>query len=177
MKESSHPYPEVEAHLLPDAGSIPNNPRLPALIYRAAVKPSAEEDAASVYERLFEQQGWLKPWRNGIYSFHHYHSTSHEVLGVFGGEATVCLGGEDGIRATFRAGDVLLIPAGVGHCNLGSSADFGVVGAYPDGREWDLCRGNPGERPAVDRNIARVPLPACDPLPGLHVSVLGKYWR
>jgi uncharacterized protein YjlB len=177
MSDAVNPRPEIESRLLPDGGAIPNNPTLPVLIYRAAVKPPAGEDTAGVYERLFARQGWLSPWRNGIYPYHHYHSTSHEVLGVFAGEATVCLGGEKGFRTVIRAGDVLVIPAGAGHCNLGSSDDFGVVGAYPDGREWDLCRGKPGERPQVDWNIAEVPLPAHDPLPGLRESALAKFWQ
>ncbi len=177
MSDYTNPQPDVESHLLPDGGSIPNNPRLPVLIYRAAVRASAGEDAAGVYERLFAQQGWLSPWRNGIYNYHHYHSTSHEVLGVFAGEATVCLGGERGLQTVVRSGDVLLIPAGVGHCNLGAGVGFGVVGAYPEGREWDLCRGRPGERPQADWNIAGVPLPERDPVPGLHESALARYWR
>jgi len=50
------------------------------------------------------------------------------------------------------AGGVIVIPAGVAHQNVGSSGDFGVVGAYPDGRDWDLLRGQPGERPQADKN-------------------------
>jgi uncharacterized protein YjlB len=177
VSDCVNPRPEIEAHLLPDGGPIPNNPRLPLLIYRGALKASPGVDAAGIFERLFEEQGWLGTWRNGIYPYHHYHSTSHEVLGVYAGEATVCLGGEKGVRAVIRAGDVLVIPAGVGHCNLGSSDDFGVVGAYPEGRDCDLCRGRPGERPQVEWNIAEVPGPARDPLPGLQESALEKFWQ
>ena len=54
-----------------------------------------------------------------------------------------------GISAHVEAGDVIIIPAGVGHQNLGSSPDFHVVGGYPVGPEPDLLRGNPGERPAT----------------------------
>ena len=45
-----------------------------------------------------------------------------------------------------------------------SSLDFSVIGAYPGGRNWDLLRGLPGERPRADRNIAAVPLPDNDPI-------------
>jgi uncharacterized protein YjlB len=62
---------------------------------------------------------------------------------------------------------VIVIPAGVGHKNLGASADFGVVGAYPDGRDWDLLTGQPGERPKADQNIAALPIPGNDPVFGL----------
>jgi uncharacterized protein YjlB len=37
-----------------------------------------------------------------------------------------------------------------------SSLDFRVIGAYPGGRNWDLLRDLPGERPRADRDIAAV---------------------
>ena len=166
-RDRLHPAPEVERHLLVDNGPIPNNPRLPLLIYRGVLSLPAD-DPAAVCERVFAYWNWRGSWRNGIYPFHHYHSTSHEVLGISAGHANVRLGGEGGggIEAVLAAGDVVVIPAGVGHCNLGASGDFGVVGAYPDGHTWDLLRGRPGERPQADENIRRLPLPTNDPLYG-----------
>ena len=125
----------------------------------------AERSAAKI-EQHFASLNWTNSWKNGIYPFHHYHSTSHEALGVYSGSATVRLGGEQGRDFQVKAGDVIVIPAGVGHKNLGSSGDFGVVGAYPDGRSWDLLRGKPGERPQADDNIARLPVPTTDPVGG-----------
>lgn len=145
-----------------DDGTIPNNP-LPLLLYRAAFDARGEAGAAWL-ERRFADNGWRGAWRWTIYPFHHYHSTTHEVLGVFAGSATLRLGGEHGRTVQVQAGDVIVVPAGVGHRRLDASADFQVVGAYPDGREPDLMRGEPGERPAADARIARVPLPAHDPL-------------
>ena len=52
-----------------------------------------------------------------------------------------------GHAQSLSKGDVIVIPAGVAHQNISASDDFGVVGAYPDGREWDLLRGRSGERP------------------------------
>ena len=169
--------PDVEHPILRDNGGIPNNVRLPLLVYRRVLRMPSE-DPASAWEQIFKHWNWLGQWRNGIYPFHHYHSTSHEALGIYAGQATVRLGGEGGAGLTtdVAAGDVLVIPAGVGHCNLGSSADFGVVGAYPDGRKWDLLRGNPGERPQADVNIAHVPLPANDPVFGPH-GPLRMFWQ
>ena len=162
-----HADPAIESPILRDNGAIPNNIRLPLLVYRRALRVPAN-DPAGAFEQIFAHWNWRGQWRNGIYPFHHYHSTSHEVLGVYAGQATVRLGGEGdaGVTTILRAGDAVVIPAGVGHCNLGSSADFGVVGAYPDGRKWDLLRGHVGERPQADVNIAHVPLPANDPLYG-----------
>jgi uncharacterized protein YjlB len=147
-----------------DDGTFPNS-RLPLLFYRGALSAHAD-DPASVFEQRFAENDWTNSWRDGVYPFAHYHSTSHEVLGVYSGSATLRLGGERGKKFTVKTGDVIVIPAGVAHQNLGSRADFGVVGAYPEGRDWDLLRGRPGERPQADRNIAALPLPKNDPIYG-----------
>ncbi|MCJ7830209.1 MAG: hypothetical protein MUP74_02365, partial [Desulfobacterales bacterium] len=95
--------------LLTDDGTFPNNGRLPLLLYPAAVEP-CPPDPARVFEERFAAHGWDGAWRNGIYEFHHYHSSSHEVLGVYSGSARVCLGGEQGITQAVRCGDVIVIP-------------------------------------------------------------------
>ena len=147
MKVNTNP---PESFLFKDDGRIPNN-SLPLLLYRNAV---SEGISASDLKERFASHRWTNAWDNGIYSFHHYHSTSHEVLGIYSGSAELQLGGDNGEKVSVNAGDVIVIPAGVGHKNLGSSKDFGVVGAYPDGRTWDLLKGEPGERPKADKNIA-----------------------
>jgi uncharacterized protein YjlB len=83
------------------------------------------------------------------------------------GEASIALGGPEGTTVEVRAGDVVVIPAGVGHRNAGSSCDFAVLGAYPRGQEsYDLRTGEEGERPEALENIRNVPLPEADPLYG-----------
>jgi uncharacterized protein YjlB len=155
---------QVEATLLRDDGVFPNS-RLPLLVYRNAMN-LPEQDPASAFERTFSANQWRGSWRNGIYTCHHYHSTAHEVLGIYCGSARLQLGGDRGVIHEVRAGDVILIPAGVAHKNLGMRGEFGVVGAYPAGQEWDMNYGKPGERPQADRNIAAVPLPGLDPVYG-----------
>ncbi len=174
MAKPAQAATEPEPFFFKDDGSIPNN-TLPLLLYRQALSPDTD-DLASVFETRLAANDWTASWRNGVYPFHHYHSTSHEVLAVYRGTATLQLGGEGGKPCEVKAGDVIVIPAGVGHKNLSHSADFGVVGTYPGGRRWDLLRGLPGERPAADRNIAALPLPANDPLHGT-AGPLGRIWK
>lgn len=82
------------------------------------------------------------------------------------GEAVVQLGGERGCHPIRLGGDVLILPAGTGHKRLSASRNLLVVGAYPPGQTWDLCRGEPGERPRVLDNIRATPLPETDPILG-----------
>jgi uncharacterized protein YjlB len=146
-----------------DDGTFPNS-RLPLLLYRSAISPGNTNPEAM--ERLFAGNGWPPQWRSGIYLFHHYHSTSHETLGVARGSARLMLGGPKGRELSVSPGDVMVIPAGVAHRRLESSADFLVVGAYPPGMDWDLLKGEPGDRPKADRNIEAVPKPGSDPVSG-----------
>jgi uncharacterized protein YjlB len=157
-----------------DDGTFPNS-SLPLLFYRQALPPNTA-DPASTFEERFAENEWTNSWRNGVYNFSHYHSTSHEVLGVYSGVATLRLGGEHGKSVEVHAGDVIIIPAGVAHQNIGASGDFGVVGAYPRGRDWDLLRGLPGERPKADHNIAALPMPDTDPVYGTK-GPLRELWK
>jgi uncharacterized protein YjlB len=50
------------------------------------------------------------------------------------------------------------------------------VGAYPDGRQWDLLHGLPGERPKSDRTIAGLPIPDYDPIYGAD-GPLRQIWK
>jgi uncharacterized protein YjlB len=61
-----------------DNGIFPNSP-LPLLFYRDAITTNAK-DPASICEQRFAENDWTNSWRDGVYSFPHYHSTSHEVL-------------------------------------------------------------------------------------------------
>lgn len=144
-----------------DDGAIPNS-RLPLVVYRSAIPA----DAAAI-EAAFAANHWPPAWRDGVYPFHHFHSTAHEVLGVARGEVSVLFGGPGGKVLTVRAGDVVVVPAGVGHCNQGQSNDLLIVGAYPDnGPGPDLRRGNPAEHDAAVRAIGQVPMPVADPVGG-----------
>ncbi len=154
----------TELRRFEDDGRIPNNPTLPLVIYRVALAPS--DDLAKDFERRFAANGWTNSWRNGVFDYHHYHSNTHEVLGVAKGEARICFGGEQGEVLAVGAGDVAILPVGTGHKCEWASKDFLVVGAYPDGRHYDICRGNRAEHDGAVARIANVPLPKRDPVFG-----------
>jgi uncharacterized protein YjlB len=162
-----------ESFLLKRNGWMPNNDRLPVLVYRAAFDPHTT-DLASAMERLFERNGWPPQWRDGVYDFHHYHSTAHEVLGFAGGQARLMLGGENGREVTVRTGDVALLPTGTGHCRIEAGDDFLVIGAYPPGAHWDICRSAP-DAEALQR-MAAMDWPKSDPVHGPTGPLL-KLWR
>ena len=156
-----------------DDGTFPNS-RLPLLIYRAAVAP--DDASPEAMEALFAENGWPPQWRSGIYPFHHYHSTAHECLGVARGSARIMLGGPEGREFDIEAGDVLVLPAGTVHRRLSASGDFLVVGAYPPGQDWNLLKGEPGDRETALENIPNVPLPDSDPVQSRDGALL-REWK
>lgn len=167
---------QEEHHWLPDDGTFPNNEKLPLIIY-SQVLDLSQGNAASVMEQVLQANGWGNRWRNGIYTYHHYHSTAHEFIGIYRGTVKVELGGpEQGLEVDAKAGDVIIIPAGVAHKNLGASADFACIGAYPPGQNFDMNYGKEGERPQADKNIKQVPLPETDPVYGKNGSLM-KLWK
>mgnify|MGYP006180739191 FL=1 len=90
-------------------GNFPNNPALPVILYKGVLNLT-EEDNEQVVENIFNSNNWSNSWVNGIYDYHHYHSITHEVLGILNGKCTVMLGGEKGALYKLDKGDVLIIP-------------------------------------------------------------------
>jgi uncharacterized protein YjlB len=143
---------------------IPNN-RWPMIVYRDAVARDARYDPAAIFEALFAKNGWKGQWRDGMYDWLHYHSNTHEVLGVARGWLHGRFGGAKGRLIKVTAGDVLVLPAGTGHHRVRKSPDLLIVGAYPGGRKYDECE--PKDTNAkIEASVARVPRPARDPVYG-----------
>ena len=145
-----------------------NHPRWPLLVYTAVASDASPE----YFENLFTRNRWPAAWRNGVFPFHHFHSNSHEVLGVYEGEATVLFGGDGGVALTAKPGDVIVLPAGTRHKKISSRGALGIVGAYPEGSRPDTHRVS---SETIPESILAVPLPACDPVHGPG-GPLFTYW-
>jgi uncharacterized protein YjlB len=159
-----------------DDGSVPNNPRLPFLIYRGAIDLKGTPNPEDVVERTFAANRWGEMWRNGIYPYVHYHSMIHEAMGLARGRAKVRFGGNGGVEIDIAAGDVCVLPAGTGHQGLWSSPDLVVIGAYPPSGKYDLCRGSKADHDRALAAIGEVPLPPTDPVYGA-AGPLTRIWR
>lgn len=167
--------PAIKSFQLAANGPFPNHPRWPLLIYPGVVSLSAEDPARDL-ETLFEKNGWGRSWRNGVYTFHHFHSNAHEVLGIYRGHVRVQFGGPQGVELELNPGDIAVLPAGTAHKNLGSSRDLGVVGAYPPGADYNLLRGKEDERERAIKDIRKVSKPESDPAFG-EAGGLREHWR
>ncbi|KAJ9101813.1 hypothetical protein QFC21_003152 [Naganishia friedmannii] len=142
-------------------------PTHPLLVYRSAFRTPSNNtssstavpssDFAAAVEQHLRDTGIVKPaWRYTMYTQHHYHSTTDEVLVITSSTgARLCFGGapkaqfESAVELDVAQGDVIIVPAGVGHALLherptlpGRQAGqgFEMVGSYPVGAtNWDMC--------------------------------------
>lgn len=167
--------PEIQSILFKDDGTFPNNEKLPLIIVQNVFDPDSR-NLVEIIEKTFHGNGWGGSWRNSLFNFHHYHSTAHEVLGLYSGWVKAHFGGPKGKIVDAKIGDVIIVPAGVSHKNLEQSTDFRCVGAYPKGQSRDMNYGNAGERPQTDENIKIVSLPKTDPVFGKS-GPLKRFWE
>jgi uncharacterized protein YjlB len=164
---------KVESFVLPEHDWVPNNPKLPVLLYRGAVDVGSCDETAAAFEAVLEANGWPPQWRDGIFDYHHYHSTAHEALAVAAGTATLTIGGPGGRELRVEAGDALVLPAGTGHRSTEASEGFLVVGAYPQGQDWDICRQAPSDE--ARQRMATLPVPHADPFYGRTGSLTERW--
>ena len=164
---------KVETLRLQPNGNIPNNQHLPLLLYRQVFVQG--EQLEKQFKELFKQNNWGGTWVNGVFDYHHYHSKSHEVLGVAGGSAILMLGGPDGHKVEVALGDVVVLPAGTGHCLISATAGFKVVGSYPKGQEnYDICTEKDDLQEKL-KNIEQTALPTTDPISGTNGPLMQRW--
>ncbi|CDM28665.1 hypothetical protein DTO013E5_903 [Penicillium roqueforti] len=169
---------QVTTRQIPEWQRIPNTSiqSKPLMIYHGAFNATATE-----LEDHLEAVGEVVPqWVFSMYTQTHFHSTTPEVLGVVSGRARLCFGGEENpgrFEPTAQRGDFIIVPAGVGHRLLEdlhwNQEEFQMVGAYPLGKQWDMCYGRPEEEAKL-RRIKDVAWFRQDPLyggdgPAMHV--------
>lgn len=149
------------------ANDVPNSP-LPVLVFRR-VLPASQSLKAETFRKAFRENGWVGIWTDTIDDYTHFHSNAHEVLGIAQGKVTLRIGGETGRLLRLEAGDMLVLPAGVGHRRVSHDERLSVVGAYPRGQaHFDMKRE--GQR------VPRVALPKSDPFEGENGAV-PRIWR
>jgi uncharacterized protein YjlB len=192
----------VSRYFIPAYGAFPNtsiHPGRPLLIYHGCFTITttttttttttrvSSSSMAKTVESHLRHIGVVDPaWRYTMYRQHHYHSTTNEVLVVVShSRAELCFGGSEGkenegkVVVEVERGDVMVVPAGVGHALLRELGDgdgegtFEMVGSYPVGAEdWDMCTGKQGEKGDEWGNVAKVRWFERDPVYGDEGPVL-----
>jgi uncharacterized protein YjlB len=158
----------LSAHYIPSYHHLPNTtPHAhPLYIYHSAFPAST---SPSALEAHLPTNGLSPQWRYTMYQTTHYHSTTHEVLCIYSGRARLLFGGEQNpgrVEAEVNAGDMLVVPAGVGHRLVEDvEGGFMMVGAYPKGCGWDMCYGKEGEEGKAEA-VGKVAWLDRDPLYG-----------
>lgn len=161
----------VLSYVLSADEQFPNNV-LPLIVYKSGLELKATPDKI---KKILNSNLWEGCWSGGVYTYHHYHSTAHEVLCVYDGNATLLFGGDKGIVMLIKKGDVVIIPAGVAHKNLDASENFKCIGAYPKGQNYDLNVGTKEEYIHAIKSIAILPLPQSDPIFGMNGPLLNQW--
>jgi len=147
-------------------GDVPNS-HLPVLIFRQVLAPQTSQKAER-FRSAFKSNSWTGLWTDTIYDYTHFHSNSHEVLGIAEGRVSVKLGGDAGRLFRLKAGDMIVLPAGVGHRRVGGDDGLKVIGAYPSGQShYDMKRQG--------QSVPKVRLPSTDPYYG-EDGPLVKVW-
>lgn len=162
-----------ETYYFDDDGVIPNN-KLPVIVYQKVIDT---EDASDWLENTFKKNNWLNNWRDIVLPYDHFHSNTHEVLGLGRGKVSLKIGGVNGKIFDLNIGDVLIIPAGVGHHSVSAHTNYQFVGGYPNGNDWDLKTGlEEHERTTILKAISNLAIPDKDPIFGQE-GLLFEKWK
>ncbi|KAM0415850.1 hypothetical protein ACHAPT_013210 [Fusarium lateritium] len=176
-----------ETYFIKPTTHCPNNV-LPVLVYRGVLPKPHDETSTTM---LLESHGWTKKGTWGTIAVKHFHPNTHECYGVFQGDSELIFGaggGDDedaGVKCHVRAGDVVVVPAGVAHASVereekgkDESEKYRYIGVYPDGSpKWrsELGKTPLGEGRELFDEIGGVPMPREDPVRG-YGGPLTRIW-
>ena len=185
-----------EHHLLRGVDVSPNNETLP-LIVNKDIADFGDNEPEGVLEKIFWGNQWADGFRDGTFSFHHYQSGAHEVVGVARGGAVLEFGGPGGMVIEVSAGDAVVIPAGVVHRRIDDAPGYSAVGAYPHRQVPDCCvlsaedaatatvdpdaaglaikHIGENQLPEIKASILATVLPITDPVSGTG-GAIGELW-
>jgi uncharacterized protein YjlB len=162
----------IKTYFFENDGTIPNS-YLPVIFYSNICE---SVDCAVWFEAKFKENNWTNNWRDIVLPYDHFHSNTHEVLAVSKGTVKLKIGGENGIIIEAAKGDVIILPAGVGHYSASEHSDYQIVGGYPNGLVWDMCTDLKLQAEQILQNIKAVKLPETDPIFGKKGPVL-EFWH
>jgi uncharacterized protein YjlB len=150
-----------------DDGETPNNSKCPLIVYRSPVVLHRKFDPAAIFEVLFQANKWGDGWRATMYDYNHFHSSTHECLGIARGTLIAKFGGSEGREIELKAGDVVIIPAGVGHRRIKQSRRLLIVGVYPaNSRKYDEPKPGEIDHATALKKVSQVKNPLTDPVFG-----------
>jgi uncharacterized protein YjlB len=152
-------------------GTIPNS-NLPVVVYSNVCESA---DCAYWFEAKFQENEWTNNWHDIVLPYDHFHSNTHEVLAVSKGTVKLKIGGEKGKIIKATKGDVIVLPAGVGHYSISENADYQIVGGYPNGLAWDMCTDLNLDAKQILQNINSVKLPETDPIFGKNGPLINLW--
>ena len=168
--------PAIKEYIFTVNKTFPNSP-LPLLIYKnSCLLGNQKNKAARLLQNIFNKNNWKNTWTNGIYNFHHYHSNTHECMGIAAGKAWVVFGGIRGKKLLLEKGDIIIIPAGLAHKCSKTTSEFLCVGGYPGGAEYDINVGTREELKKAASRLKKLPKPALDPVFGKE-GFLKAFWK
>lgn len=151
-----------EEYFFEDDGITPNS-RFPVIIMPQVF---TGDDLENIFPNTFMKNSWSNNWLDIIQSKDHYHSATHEVLGICKGEVNLKIGGQGGKIFHLTAGDAIIIPAGVGHFSTDNCSDYLVAGGYPEGNNWDMIYNEAEKYEAAKQRISHLPMPTLHPVSG-----------
>lgn len=151
-----------EVYFFEDDGITPNS-QYPVIVMPQVCKGEGLEN---IFPATFKKNSWGNNWLDIIQSRDHYHSSTHEVLGICKGEVHLKIGGQNGQLFHLEAGDAIIIPAGVGHFSIADSTGYLVAGGYADGNTWDMIYNEPEKYEAAKQRIRLLPKPILHPVSG-----------